>query len=292
MSRLVTISEAARALGVSERTLRRYEKQGVVKPIRTLGGQRRYYLHAIRDLLAAAEDEDEETESERPARSESHLTSARPTSAASPEEPSPWDEVEEERASFEAMKVRTARGDYVKARGDAAERAERERLARIEADRRASEERAARERAERERATLKDLHDTMIRAEVGRGEYYLLSEPNEAHPAIRQALLALLTPGRIPDGVTAAQMTRLVRDEISNAAAPFRRVKELRDTGAKYADRELDDCEVDYGTRCRIRRAVEAELLARVTAEWTPRRVERCVDLLLDELLGAEEDED
>lgn len=290
MSRLVTISEAARALGVSEKTLRRYEKQGVVKPIRTLGGQRRYYLQAIRDLLAAAEDDDEEAELDRRAVNEPRLTPDRPSSATPPEEPSPWDEVEEERASFDALKVRTAREDYVKGRQDAAQRAERERLARLEAERRAAEERAGREREERERASLKNLHDMMARAEVGRGDYYLLSEPNEAHPAIRKALLALLTPGRIPDSVTAAQMTQLVRDEIARIAAPFRRVHELRDAGAKYADRELDDCDVDYGTRCRIRRAVEAELLACVTPQWTPHRVERTVDALLDDLLGAADD--
>ena len=83
----------------------------------------------------------------------------------------------------------------------------------------------------------------------------------------------------------------MVRDEIANVAAPFRRVKELRDAGVKYADRELDDCEVDYGTRCKIRRVVEAELVARVRAEWTPRRVERMVDVLLDDLLGDDDDE-
>jgi len=288
MSRLVTIGEAARALGVSEKTLRRYEQQGLVKPIRTLGGQRRYYLHVIRDLLASAEDEGN-PEPEQNLGPKARLT---PSSPSKPEfEPSPWDEVEEEHASFEAVKVRTARDQYLKTQRENAERAQRESLARLEADRRASEARAATERHERERATARSQHAEMLRQEVGRADYYIVFEPNEARPAIRKAVLAVLAPGRIPIGATASQVTQLIRDEIATAAAPFRRVKELTDNGAKYADRELDECDIDYSTRCRIRRAIEAELSARVAADWTPRRVERAVDALLDDLLGAGDDD-
>jgi DNA-binding transcriptional MerR regulator len=59
MSRLVTIGEAARELGVSTKTLRRYEERGLLKPIRTMGGQRRYYLSASGLLASAEEDEDD-----------------------------------------------------------------------------------------------------------------------------------------------------------------------------------------------------------------------------------------
>jgi len=48
MKRLVSIGEASRVLGVSISTLRRWEKEGRIKPdARTRGGQRRYKLSSI-----------------------------------------------------------------------------------------------------------------------------------------------------------------------------------------------------------------------------------------------------
>jgi len=48
MNNLVSIKEAAKALGVSVQTLRRWEKEGKVLPVqRTAGGQRRFNLNAL-----------------------------------------------------------------------------------------------------------------------------------------------------------------------------------------------------------------------------------------------------
>ena len=44
---LFTIKEASRQLGISPKTLRRQEKSGKIKSIRTLGGHRRFTLEAI-----------------------------------------------------------------------------------------------------------------------------------------------------------------------------------------------------------------------------------------------------
>lgn len=44
---LLTIGEAARRLGVSIGTLRRWEAQGKISARRTLGGQRRYTPDAV-----------------------------------------------------------------------------------------------------------------------------------------------------------------------------------------------------------------------------------------------------
>lgn len=41
---LVTIKEAAEILGVHPQTLRRWEREGKIKPVRTAGGHRRYRL--------------------------------------------------------------------------------------------------------------------------------------------------------------------------------------------------------------------------------------------------------
>lgn len=48
MNKLISIKEAAYALGVSTQTLRRWEKEGKMHPAqRTAGGQRRYDLHSL-----------------------------------------------------------------------------------------------------------------------------------------------------------------------------------------------------------------------------------------------------
>jgi excisionase family DNA binding protein len=55
MSKLLSISEAAKILGVSESTLRRWEHEGRLLPDeRTEGGQRRYKLSSIRPDISHA----------------------------------------------------------------------------------------------------------------------------------------------------------------------------------------------------------------------------------------------
>lgn len=48
---LVPIGEAARRLGVSLDTLRRWDEEGKLRVVRTLGGQRRFYEADIAALL-------------------------------------------------------------------------------------------------------------------------------------------------------------------------------------------------------------------------------------------------
>src|SRR3989338_8181033 len=48
---MFSITDAAKRLGVSTKTLRRWEKSGLVTPARTAGGQRRY---TVEDLEAIA----------------------------------------------------------------------------------------------------------------------------------------------------------------------------------------------------------------------------------------------
>ncbi len=47
---LLTIQEVARKLGVSTKTLRRWEEKGVIVPHRTIGNQRRYSLDHLDEL--------------------------------------------------------------------------------------------------------------------------------------------------------------------------------------------------------------------------------------------------
>ena len=56
MSKFVTIQEAAKFLGVSTQTLRRWEREGrAISVERTKGGQRRYDLSKMRPLATGSE---------------------------------------------------------------------------------------------------------------------------------------------------------------------------------------------------------------------------------------------
>jgi putative resolvase len=49
MDGLVGIQEAAKSLGVSAKTLRRWEAKGIISSERTAGNQRRYDLKKLKD---------------------------------------------------------------------------------------------------------------------------------------------------------------------------------------------------------------------------------------------------
>ena len=61
MDRLIGIGEAAKLLGVSVTTLRRWEKEGRFVPEHTTGGHRRYRLSALRPEYFHASDVDRKT---------------------------------------------------------------------------------------------------------------------------------------------------------------------------------------------------------------------------------------
>lgn len=50
------IGKAARLLGVSVITLRRYENAGRIKSVRTPGGQRRFTIASIEELRGASQE--------------------------------------------------------------------------------------------------------------------------------------------------------------------------------------------------------------------------------------------
>ncbi len=132
---------------------------------------------------------------------------------------------------------------------------------------------------------------TRLQFELSLAEIRLLAEPAEAHGAIRKDLHALLTVGRIPVGTSAHHVSQMIQDEIDTAAAPYRRVRGLQEEAMKSAERELSASGLTYSQKQRLRQTVEQELGARVTPEWTPRRAERLVESLLDELWPDEDDE-
>lgn len=287
MSRLVTIGEAARELGVSTKTLRRYEERGLLKPIRTMGGQRRYYLSVLRDVLTSAEEHDP---APTPSPSRTSDASHPTTSTPMPREASVWDEVEEEKASFEALKIRAQREVFMRTQDEDAERILRERQAMAEAARRAADARAAEEQAAlAEKRAMKD-HVARLQFELSVAEVRLLSEPEESHAAVRRALFLLLTPERVPVGTASNRISQLVQDEVRTVVAPFHRVRALRKDGVRYAEKELAKEDLSFQELRQRLKTIDEEINARVKSDWTPLRVTRLVDDLLDELLGMNDD--
>ena len=53
MGRKIRIAEAAEMLGVSQNTLRRWDELGILVPIRTSGGHRRYDLDEVKKFIGA-----------------------------------------------------------------------------------------------------------------------------------------------------------------------------------------------------------------------------------------------
>lgn len=58
--RLVAIGEASRLLGVTSQTVRVWCKSGKLVCIRTIGGQRRFWLSDISKLLTGGDDDGDE----------------------------------------------------------------------------------------------------------------------------------------------------------------------------------------------------------------------------------------
>jgi len=52
---LLTISKEAKKLGVHPNSLRNWEKQGLIKPVRLPGGQRRYSVDELNRLLQSGQ---------------------------------------------------------------------------------------------------------------------------------------------------------------------------------------------------------------------------------------------
>ena len=58
MSKLLTIKETSKYLNVSQDTLRRWDKSGKLKSLKTSGGHRRYSTDDLNDYIGLKKDKD------------------------------------------------------------------------------------------------------------------------------------------------------------------------------------------------------------------------------------------
>lgn len=61
MNELLNISQAAELLGVTNKTIRRWEQEGKIKSTRTIGGHRRFFRKEIQSMLSKNQERQKKT---------------------------------------------------------------------------------------------------------------------------------------------------------------------------------------------------------------------------------------
>ncbi|HEY3285809.1 MAG TPA: helix-turn-helix domain-containing protein [Gemmatimonadaceae bacterium] len=296
----LTVSEAARELGVAPETVRRYEAQGRLVAERTPGGQRRYRRSVVERLRARASTQAEvASHQHHPAVAPARETEqAPPAPAAVP----PW---EARRANAEAdldvTRAEIARRQEVRqylaeqrSREDAARALERDRAAAAlaEAQARAAEARAEAEReqaAQREKAA-RDNCVAMIRIRMSREpsavcaevERYLAEHARVGVPLhlIEAECAAILdrhhATRKAEERAKTAAAAELIRQRVQRS--------QLLSHGGSYALLQTRDAAL-WGPYAALeaREAIRRRLDEVVCPDWTERRVEQEVDDVLSE---------
>lgn len=296
----LTVSEAARELGVAPETVRRYEAQGRLVAERTPGGQRRFARTAVERLRAGGAKQAKL--GSRPQQLAS-LPAREPERApAAPAMVPPW---EARRANAEAnldvTRAEIARREEVRryreelrARDETARALEQERAAieRAEAETRAAEARAKAElvqTAQREKAAL-DSCLAMMRIRMI-GESPAVCAEVERYLA-EHARIGV--PHRLIEAECAAILDRHHRvreaenrEKAAAAAESWRQVLQrsaLLSRGRSYAlTRTSDPALWGPDTAQEAREEIRRRLDETVCADWTDRRVEQEVDEVLSE---------
>src|SRR4051812_41090776 len=120
MTRSMTPRDAAKALGISPDTLRRWEREGLIQSARTPGGQRRYDQDEIQGLLRdGGRHEPAPSATTATVQHFPQLTrsvDAEGTIDRSSELPVYEHRVMEERAKLEVMKIRLEESDLLQSR--------------------------------------------------------------------------------------------------------------------------------------------------------------------------------
>jgi excisionase family DNA binding protein len=298
---MLRINEAANRLGVTQTTLRRWEVQGRIHPVRTAGGERRYdereierlQLHRSTEQTAQHGRRDSRYSAEEQKADEpQYVTDDEPLSPA-PLPSKPWeDAVHEARSGLQVRRIELERSELDRAAREATAR--REQKARSDA--RALQEQQARAQAEKSEAqrlaSLRQQGD-MIAAIAG--------APMEYRAAVTRDLVSYVTAEQFPASAW-AQAYQYLQARVDRTLQPWRDEQNKEKQRADRAQEEKRDdraCEVliadgiaraekeivywDEDAADEARRLIARELREEVESDWTPRDVVELVDEILDE---------
>lgn len=295
MKRFLTIGQAAKHLGLAVDTVRRLEAKGELRALRTPGGHRRFSLEAV-EAFRAKDDASPAAASRAAPRTYRPMAPSRrvpatipPRSAAFPgADLVEWDDVEDgeaddwdERASLipairhppppEPQAPQVSNMDSVKQSEQ-----DWQRLDQIKA------------------------HGAL---------WIPYDVPTRWHTKVIEDLDQYVTTERFPDWVSDPEAQRLVRGRVEDVLKPHRQeltedaaraqlaqeekrhVASLLQHGLSYLRQETLSG-WDYAPAQEARRQVGEELRARVTPEWTERRVEKLVDKILEDWDDDEDEGD
>ena len=298
---MLRINEAARRLGITPATLRRWEEEGLLVPDRTAGGERRYHEGELDQLAArmasgglmrsrekrpgasrralgqATEEDDGEEES----------TSAQPLPPIVVPDPPPWERrVHEARADLEVKKILREKAQLERSDREVQEAQEREAL---EARRRAEEDNLRREARARDEQRLQSLRS--------QGELIaaLSGAPTEYKAAVTRDLITYVNIEQFPASLSSWQAYQYITARVDQLLQPWRDQKDkeqeahkrrrdyesLLSAGRSHATSKTSSWDRDDALRAR--REVERALRDEVGRDWTRQDIVDLVEEVLEE---------
>lgn len=298
---MLRINEAARRLGVTPGTLRRWEEEGLINPDRTAGGERRYHEGELDQLIGRLADSrgvhkekrrsvqgqrTVETLEREPDLEEKSATSEAPppTLAAAPP---PWErKVHEARADLEVRKIQREQAELERVEREAEQTRERERR---EAARRAEEQDLRGKALAQEEDRLQQLRDH------GDWQAVFSGAPTEYKAAVTHDLSTFVNSEQFPPSLSQWRAQEYIKARVEQVLKPWREEKakqeeamrrkknyeSLLQAGLSHASSKTSSWDAE--DRERVRRDVQRELREEVGAEWTRQEVIDLVEGILDD---------
>lgn len=297
---MLRINEAAKRLGVTPGTLRRWEDEGLIHPDRTAGGERRFHEGELDQLAARV------AEGGGPRREMRRATSARPTVAEAAEEVdqsdddssnldrfpsaqealSPWERrVHEARADLEVRKLKRDAAELDRAECEAEEARTRQQRERA---RRSEEESLNRKAQAEEEARLRALR------EHGDWLATLAGAPAEYRAAVTRDLGTYVNWEQFPLTLQSWRANEYLQARVNQLLKPWREAAD-QERKAKQRQQHLHNLMQSGNTSAllktlrwpvedarRARRQVETILSDEVTPEWTDEEVVDLVEEILE----------
>ncbi len=281
---MLRIGEAARLAGVTPATFRRWEAQGLISPVRTAGGERRYREEDIDRLLSPPDDRPPKHSQTTPLGQssppdEGDEDDTEPATFSPEPVIQPWDQrVHEARADLEVRKLLREQ-----------ERFDREDRAFIDAA--TAQERAQEQEAQllKEQAEVAEETARWLQIIKSYGEGFIAAEnpPPELRAKATRDLESFVTPEEFPPSLSLVNAVHLVRGRVEKILGRWkaeRAASETRDKllsfgrhKARMFTSNWDSTEASRAI-CALERALREE---RVT-EWTQDDMLEYVENYLD----------